>query len=128
VTATEGPCPDGVAPEDVAAWAVDGEPHPDVELAQHVPACAVCRSVIAQVAPAGDVADTLRSVGTAPPDRVAERVAATAVGRIRAERGAVIVFGTFVAALARAARAAPDYLHGHRRAHRVEGKRGGDGP
>lgn len=103
---TEVVCPLGIAPEDVAAWSVDGEPHADVDLAAHVPRCAACSSAAASVAPAAGVGDALRAATAAAPPAVTARAA----DRIRLEATAGLLVKTFLGAADRVARAAADYL------------------
>lgn len=107
---TAGPqplrCPRGVVPEDAAAWAIDGEPHPDVDLDAHVPVCPVCMGVVAALGPSRVLAETLRGDTAPAPEAVTRR----AVGRIRLESDALLLARTVLGAAARVARAVPDYL------------------
>lgn len=100
------PCDLGVPPEEVAAWALDGEPYAAVDLDVHVPTCAACQATVAQVAPSRGFGERLRasSVDPAPTD-VVER----ALGRVRAERTAWLLARTLGGAFARVASAAVDY-------------------
>lgn len=99
-------CPEHVAPEDVAAWAVDGERHERVDLAAHVPGCAACSAVVAAVAPSSAAATALRAERPPTPAAVSDRAA----GRIRIEATTSLLLQTLGGALERVARAAPDYL------------------
>jgi hypothetical protein len=99
-------CPAGVEPADAAAWALDAEPHPDVDLAAHVPGCAACQAAVAQVTPARATADTLRSARPPAPAAVTSR----AVGRIRFDATTLLLARSLGGALARVAAAVPDYL------------------
>lgn len=99
-------CPRSVEPEAVEGWVLDGEPHPEVDLAAHVPGCPACQAV-------RDGAERTRVLATALDDdapQAPERVAARALGRVRVESTALLLARTFAGAGARVARALPAYL------------------
>lgn len=98
-------CAEGVPPEDVAAWALDGADYPRVELSEHVPTCPACSGVLASLERAAVMGRTLRGAGDAgPPPTVIER----ALGRVRAERTATLLLGTVGGAFLRVAAALGD--------------------
>lgn len=98
-------CPEGVPPEDVAAWAVDGAAYGPLELATHVPSCPACRAVADSLDRAAGLGDTLRGTGDV---RLPEAVVERALGRIRTERAVSLLLGTLGGAFARVAVALPD--------------------
>lgn len=100
-------CDRRVPPEDVAAFALDGEPADGIDLAAHLPHCPACRSVLASLAPSRQVAELLRAGGDVPaPAAVTQR----ALSRVRAEARTLMLLRTFAGATARVARALPDYV------------------
>jgi hypothetical protein len=99
-------CPLDLAPADVAAWAVDGEPVDGVDMPAHVQSCPACQAVAAAVAGSDEVGLALRSAGPAAPVAVSERAA----GRIRIERTAAALAAALTDAVGRVAAAAVDYL------------------
>ncbi|MBA2528422.1 MAG: hypothetical protein H0V19_00410, partial [Euzebyales bacterium] len=59
---TRSRCTLGLAPEDVAAWAADGEPVCGVDdMEVHVAACDACAAVVASVRPSAELARALRA-------------------------------------------------------------------
>lgn len=98
-------CPLAIDPADVAAWAVDDEPHPEVDLAAHAPGCPACRAVVSVVMPSAAVGVALRA--SAPPAPVG--VERRALGRIRMEATALLMVRTFFGAAARVVQAVPSY-------------------
>lgn len=111
MTATAQPppgCPRGVAPEDAAAWAMDGVAHDDIDLDAHVPVCPACMAVVTGLASSDRVADALREAAVPAPESLTRR----AVGRIRLERDALLLARTVLGAAARVARAVPGYVAG----------------
>lgn len=105
-------CPLGVDAADVAAWIVDHEPLPGVDLAAHVPACEACAAVGRAVAPAAGLGASLRSATHA---QAAERVQRRVLDRVRLEATALLLVRTAGGAAARIAQALPTYLSGRRR-------------
>lgn len=104
-TPVAGACPEGVPPEDVAAWALDGADYPRLDLAGHAPTCPACRGVVASLERASAMGRTLRGAGDAgPPATVIEQ----ALGRVRAERTATLLLGTIGGAFLRVAAALPE--------------------
>lgn len=69
-------CPAGVAPADVSAWALDGEVLERIDLAAHVPGCAVCRRTRVTVAPTRALASALEALPHAAPAHVSRQAAA----------------------------------------------------
>ena len=106
---TVPPCLQGIPPEDAAAWALDAEPRPDIDLAAHVPGCPACSAAVAAVAPAAHAAAALRTARPAAPVSVSERAA----GRIGIEATTGVVLRTVLGAFGRVAKAVPDYLLAH---------------
>jgi hypothetical protein len=100
-------CPEGVPPEDVAAWAVDGAAYGPLELAEHVPSCPACRGVVASLDRAAGLGDTLRGARDV---RLPEAVVERALGRVRAERAVSLLLGTLGGAFARVAASLPDLV------------------
>lgn len=98
-------CAAGVPPEDVAAWALDGEESDVTSLTVHVPDCAACRAVVAEVSGSRGVADALRAEPLTAPPRVAQR----AVGRIRTEATMLTILRALGGGWLRVAQALPDY-------------------
>lgn len=104
-TGTERSCPLQVPPEDVAAWAVDGERSAVADLDAHVAGCDACREVAATAAAGRDVGERLRAAPTpAPRTEVVEQ----AMGRVRAERRAWLLARTLGGAFVRVVAAAAD--------------------
>jgi hypothetical protein len=104
-TPASGACSEGVPPEDVAAWALDGADYPKVDLSEHVPTCPACRGVVGSLERVSAVGRTLRGAGDAgPPATVIEQ----ALGRVRVERTATLLLGTVGEAFLRVAAALPD--------------------
>lgn len=93
-------------PEDVAAWAADGEPVTGVDMPAHVATCPACQAVMAAVAGSDEVGVALRRAGAAAPAAVSQRAA----GRIQVERTAGALAAALADAAGRVARAAVDYL------------------
>lgn len=100
-------CAEGVAPEDAAAWALDDEPVPGIDLAAHLSSCEACRAAVASVSPARGLAERLRAT---PDPAAAARAADRAVRRVRVESSGLALVRALGGALGRVARAAPDYL------------------
>lgn len=104
-------CPLGVPPEEVAAWAVDGEAYGPVDLDTHVPTCAACQEVVASVQPSRSIAERLRDAAAAEvavPVAVVDR----ALRQVRMEHGAWLLARTLGGAFVRVAAAVPDYVGG----------------
>lgn len=99
-------CALAVPPEEVAAWAVDGEPYDGADLEAHVPTCPACQAVVLRVAPTRQVGERLRA---APDEAAPASVVDRALGRVRAERTAWLLARTLGGALARVGSAALDY-------------------
>lgn len=105
-TGVTEPCALRVPPEEVAAWAVDGEPYDPVDLDEHVPGCGACQEVVASVAPTRSLGSRLRA---APDEEAPDALVDRALGRVRAERTAWLLARTLGGALSRVASAALDY-------------------
>ncbi|MEX2100877.1 MAG: hypothetical protein WEB19_05635 [Acidimicrobiia bacterium] len=103
---TDSSCPLDIDPADVAAWAVDGEPHPEIDLAAHVPGCPACRAVVSVVMPSAAIGLALRASAPPAPLGVERR----AMGRIRMEATALLLLRTFFGAAARVIQAVPPYV------------------
>lgn len=99
-------CPLGVEPADVAAWAVDDEAHPMIDLAEHVPTCGACRDVVSTVMPSAALGLALRASTPSAPGGVEQR----ALGRIRMEATALLLVRTFFGAATRVVQAVPSYV------------------
>jgi hypothetical protein len=63
-------CALGVAPEDVGAWLLDGEPLPPPADAAHASSCQACRQTMVEMGSTREVADRLREPVTAPAETV----------------------------------------------------------
>lgn len=100
-------CAEGVRPEDIAAWSLDGEAVDGVtDPAAHVAGCAACTAAIESVGGSrGVAAALLAAVPATPPDLVALTMA-----RVRSEWGVLLLVRTLGGAAARVAAALPDYL------------------
>jgi hypothetical protein len=103
-------CPEGVDPADAAAWAVDGVPHPTLDLAEHVPTCQACQAAVNEAEQAASAASALRASRPTAPSAVTAR----AVGRVRLEATAWLLARTLGGSLARVTRALPSYIRPRR--------------
>lgn len=81
----EQTCPAGVDPADVAAWMLDGDEHPQVDLESHVPTCFACRRVAERMGRTRAVVDALRAESVEPPRGARQRT----LSRLRFEAFAV---------------------------------------
>lgn len=84
-------CVRGVAPEDVAAWLLDGQPLPDGVSEAHVGACAACQRTVAVMGSTRPFSEQLREPIEAPASTVQR-----AMERVRLEMLAVEVIATVV--------------------------------
>lgn len=84
-------CSLGVAPEDVAAWLLDGQPLPDGVSEAHVASCAACRETVSSMGSTRPFIEQLREPIQAPASTVVR-----VMQRVRLEMLAGAVIATVV--------------------------------